>query len=314
MDDGAILVTGGTGFVGRRVVERLRSSGRRLTLATRHPMEAPPGCRVVVVCDIGPETAWREALAGVSAVIHLAAHVHVAPERALAEAGLFDRVNHLGTVRLHDEAAAAGVRLFLFLSSITVIGGASAPGRPFDEATEPRPETPYGRSKLAAEEALRAGSGPDLVILRPPLIAGPGVGGNLRSLARLAALPVPLPFGAIHNRRTLLSLDNLGSAIEAVLARPSPGTFVIGDRAPLSTAEIVAALRAGLGRRPGLLPVPAALIGSAARLAGFGGHAQRLLGDLEVDSSAFRERYGWRDEVETEAVLRQTAASLAGRT
>ena len=284
---------------------RLAEAGHDLTLALRRPWQGdlPPRTRVVAVGEIGPATDWREALDGARAVIHLAAHVHVAPERAEAEAALFDRVNHLGTLRLFEQAATAAIGLFVFVSSITVLGGASQPGRPFDEDTDPRPETPYGRSKLAAERALRSSEGPPLVILRPPLVAGAGVGGNLRSLARLAALPVPLPLGAVHNRRTLLSLDNLASAIEAVLARPSPGTYGLGDRTPLSTGEIVAALRAGKGRRPGLVPVPPALLRSLAALAGRAGDAQRLLGDLEVDSSRFRAAYGWDDEVETRLAL-----------
>lgn len=303
MDRGRILVTGATGFVGRRVAARLAAAGHPLTLAVRRAVEGevPDGARVVQVGEIGPETDWREALREVRAVVHLAAHVHVAPERARAEADIFDRVNHLGSLRLYEQAREAA--LFVFLSSITVLGGANDPDRPFDDASPPRPETPYGASKLAAEKALEGAEGPPLVILRPPLIAGEGVGGNLRSLARLAALPVPLPLGAVRNRRTLLSLDNLASAIEAVIDRPVPGTYVLGDRAPLSTGEIVAALRHGLGRSPGLVPVPPTLMRGAARVAGFGGHAQRLLGDLEVDSSRFRQRYGWEDEVETRAVL-----------
>lgn len=305
MERGRILVTGASGFVGRRVVARLAAAGHPTTLALRRPWagDLPDGARIVEIGDIGPETDWREALTGATAVLHLAAHVHVAPERAKDEAAIFDRVNHLGTLRLYRQAGEAGVGLFVFLSSITVLGGASPPGRPFDDASEPHPETPYGVSKLDAERALAASPGPPLVILRPPLIAGEGVGGNLRSLARLAALPLPLPLAAVRNRRTLLSLDNLAAAIEAVIARPRPGCYVLGDRTPLSTGDIVAALRRGHGRRPLLLPVPAGWMRAAAGMLGFGGHAQRLLGDLEVDSARFRAEHGWTDEVDTREVL-----------
>ena len=318
MGDGRVLVTGATGFVGRALVPALLAAGRRVTVATRRPWpgELPAGARAVDVGPIGPETDWAEALAGAEAVIHLAAHVHVAPERAAREGGLFDAVNHLGAVRLFDEAAARGVAGFVFLSSITVLGSVTPPGGAFDDRTVPAPETPYGRSKLAAERALLAGAaarpGTVLTILRPPLICGAGVGGNLASLARLAALPVPPPLGGIANRRTLLSLDNLVAAIEAVLARPRAGTFVIGDARPVSTSEIARALREGAGRGRTLLPVPARLLGRLADAAGFGGHARRLFGDLAVVSGGVREAFGWSDRVDTLDALRATGAAARG--
>lgn len=316
MDAGRILVTGATGFVGRALCARLRRDGRELTVALRRrdPAGEAEGVRSVEVGAIGPSTDWREALREVESVVHLAGHVHVAPERAAAESGLFDEVNHLGTARLYEAAAEAGIPRFVFVSSITVLGSATSPGRPFDDETVPHPETPYGRSKLDGEAALRrqAGEGaPALVILRPPLICGPGVKANLASLARLAALPVPLPLGGIGNRRTLLSLDNLVDAIGVALAPGAPtGTFVLGDRMPVSTSDIVRELAAGMGRRARLLPAPVGLMRRAAGLAGLSGHAQRLFGDLEIDSAAFRRAFSWRDVVDTAATLRATGAAI----
>lgn len=317
MGAGRVLITGGTGFVGRRLVAALVGAGRPVTVATRTGQGPDgPGIRSAAVGEIGPDTVWDDALADAEAVVHLAAHVHIAPERAAAKADLFDWVNHLGTARLCDAAAGAGVSRFVFLSSITVLGPNQVPGHPFTDRSPPRPDTPYARSKLAAETCLTAcaaRSGMALTVLRPPLICGGGVGGNLGALLRLARLPIPLPFGAVRNRRTLLSRDNLVSAIGAILDHPAPhavaGTFVLGDREALSTAAIVTTLREGLRRPPLLLPAPPALIGMGLGLAGRAGMARRLLGDLEVESSRFREAAGWTDVTDTRASLRETAQS-----
>lgn len=314
---GRVLITGATGFVGRALVPALAAAGRPLTLAVRAPAATSGGeVRQVTVGEIGPETDWSEALSEVEAVIHLAARVHVAPERAEAEAGLFDRVNHVGAARLFAQAAGRGVGTFVFASSITVLGSASPAGGAFDDRSPTRPETPYARSKLDAEAALAAlagGSATRLVTLRPPLIAGEGVAGNLGSLARLAATPWPLPLGGIRNRRTLLSRDNLVSAIAAVLEQPRPGTYLLGDVAPLSTSDIVRHLREGAGGRAPLLPLPVGPIARTARLLGFASHAQRLFGDLVLNSSGFRRAFDWADVVDTAATLRRTGQALRAR-
>ena len=153
-----------------------------------------------------------------------------------------------------------------------------------------------------------------LVILRPPLVCGPGVSGNLGTLVRLAALPLPLPLGGIANRRTLLSIGNLVDLVDRVLKQPVAGTYVIGDREPLSTSSIVRHLRGGLGRAPGLVSVPAGLArhGRVGWSVGRGLALRRLLGDLELDSTRFRAAYDWRDVVDTAAALRETAAARGG--
>lgn len=317
-----VLITGATGFVGRRLAADLSAAGWALTLAIRNPAASgiAGDVRMATVGEVGAGTDWREALAGVGTVIHAAAHVHVAPERAEAQADRFDEVNRAGSLALFDAAAAQGASLFVFLSSITVLGSGTRAGAPFTEATPPDPQTPYARSKLAAERELtaRAGRHPGtrLVILRPPLICGPGVAGNLGLLLRLAATPLPLPLGGIHNRRTLLSLGNLSAAIQAVMAAPpasSPRIYVLGDREPLSTAAIVAALREGLGRAPRLFRAPALLMLAAASALGRGGAYQRLFGDLDVDAVAFRRDFGWRDATDTRAALIEAATAYRAR-
>lgn len=320
MEPNRILVTGATGFVGRRLVATFARGGRALTLALRRdgPVAVPGDVRVVTVGDIGPETDWDAALDGVRDVVHLAAHVHVAPERALRERDLFDRVNRTASLALFDAAARHGVRRFVHLSSVTVLGVANAAGRPFDDASPPRPETPYAVSKLRAEEDLTAraaGLATRLVVLRPPLVCGPGQAGNLASLMRVARWPIPLPLGAIRNRRTLLSLDNLVDAIRAVLDRDvgdlPAGTYLVGDAEVLSTTDIVRHLAAGLGRTPRLVAAPRRLVRAAATALGRGGIEARLFGDLEIDSSGFRRAFAWRDVTDTAASLAAGARAFA---
>jgi UDP-glucose 4-epimerase len=313
MSIGRVLITGASGFVGRGLTAGLAARSVPLTLAMRGPPSpAEAGRRYVQVGQIGAATPWAEALENVGAVVHLAGHVHIAPEKAERDAALFDEVNRAGSLRLFEAAAGRGVRLFIFMSSINVLGTGTEPGHPFTDATPPHPTTPYARSKHAAERALVEAarrSDTTLVILRPPLICGPGVKGNLARLARLASLPLPLPLGKLENRRTLLSLDNLVSAIATILDRGSAapsGTYLLGDSQPVSTSDIVRAMRAGIGWPPLLIPAPLQAFRRGLHAIGAGGAYARLFGDLEVDSSRFRETFGWGDVIDTLATLHRS--------
>lgn len=317
MTGDSILVTGATGFIGRHLVSALAAADADVTVALRrHGAFAPrPRTHAVTIEEIGPSTDWAEALEGARAVVHLAGLAHNAAERGSPEDRLFDHVNHLGSAGLFKAAADRGTPLFVHISSITVLGDRTLPGAPFDDRALPDPKTPYARSKLAAEETLRrlaAGGATRLVILRPPLVCGPGVKANLASLMRLASSPLPLPLGGVDNRRTLLSIENLVSAIQAVLARggeaPS-GVYALGDPEPVSTGRIVREMRAGLGRSPRLFRPPEAVVRRLLDSGRLGGLPQRLFGNLEVDSGAFRTTFGWTDAIDTSASLRAMARS-----
>src|SRR6185437_3239984 len=219
-----ILVTGATGFVGRALCAAL-APRCALSAVLREASAPPPEAAVIHrVAEIGPATEWDAALEGIDAVLHLAAHVHVAGDAA-AEAA-FMRVNCDGTLRLAEAARRAGTRRLVYLSTAKVHGEASGNGR-FREDDPPRPEGPYAASKWLAEQglaAIAAAGGPATTILRPPLVYGPGAKANVAALLRACRLGLPLPFGAVENRRSLLFLGNLVSAIETVLAAPpAPG-------------------------------------------------------------------------------------------
>ncbi len=229
------------------------------------------------------------------AVVHLAGIAHVGPEIPDA---IYDRVNHLATAALAGAAARAGVRKFVFMSSTRAQAGAAS-DEPLTESTEPHPTDAYGRSKLAAEAAVRA-SGLSYTILRPALVYGPNPKGNLASLMRLAALPVPLPFGAFSNRRSLLAVDNLIAAVRFALEDPrgENETFLVADPGAISVADLVALLRSGAGRSPSLVPVPPALLSAALGVIGKRDMADRLAGTLVAEPAKLLAA-GWRPMTDT---------------
>lgn len=297
-----VLVTGARGFVGRPVVEALAAAGYRVTGAVRSQAQAGKGdesYREVAAGELGPDSDWREALAGAAVVVHLAARVHQMQDRAADPLAEFRRVNVEGTRRLAEQAAAAGVKRFIFVSSIKVNGEGTAAGQAYRETDAPAPADPYGISKHEAEEALRqvsARAGLEVVILRPPLMVGRGVKGNLASLAGAIRRGRPLPFGAItENRRSLLDVRNLAAAIVrcAVHPRAAGEVFLVSDGVPVSTAELARRVGKAAGRAPCLLPVPVGWLRLAGRLAGKGAAVGRLTGSLLIDDSKIRKMLEW---------------------
>lgn len=294
-----VLVTGATGFVGRALVRRLLADGRQVCAAVRAgATELPPEVEKTVVGDIGPDTDWRAALAGVDAVVHLAARAHVLHDSSPDAHALYRAVNTLGALRFAEAAAAAGVRRFVFLSSARVHGGHSI-GAPFNESSPLAATDPYGRSKAEAERglaALAANGGLEPVILRPPLVYGPGARGNFARLVRLVERGVPLPLGAVRNRRSLVFLGNLVDAIVLSVDHPAAAreTFLVSDGEDVSTPELVRRIARALGKSARLVPVPLALLRLGGVLTGRADDVARLLDDFVVDSSRIRVRLGWR--------------------
>lgn len=305
MAEGRVLVTGASGFVGPHVVAALSKAGWSLRLAARRPMPSPEGIETVVVGDLAERIDWSEVLRGIDHVVHMAGLAHAGP--GLDEA-LYRRINTEATLELARAAAAAGVRRFVYLSSIKALSGVFD-GPPLAEDAPPAPTDVYGRSKWAAEQGLAA-LGLDWVALRPVLIYGPGVKANMAALLKLAQSPLPLPLGGLKAPRSLLAVENLADAILFALspACPARQSYTVADREPISVAEMLAAMRAGLGRGAGLLPVPEAWLRLVARLAGREETFLKLAGSLVARPERLL-RAGWRPPAETQAALARLAAS-----
>ena len=307
-----ILVTGANGFVGRALCPALHQADHRIIAAIRNAGRSPEGCEARVVGDIGPDTDWKEALRGVEAIVHLAARVHVMRESAADTLAAFLRVNTAGTLHLARATAQAGIRRFVFLSSVKVLGE-RCHEVPFTDASPPNPQDPYAVSKLEAEMGLTEIArefGVETVILRPPLVYGPGVRGNFLSLLRLVDRGLPLPLGGVRNQRSLLFLGNLVDAISLCLTHPvAPGkTFLLCDGEDLSTPELVRRLARALECRPRLWPLPEPVLTLAAGCLGKSAEARRLLASLTVDDRLIRQVLAWNPPFTVDEGLDETVA------
>jgi nucleoside-diphosphate-sugar epimerase len=312
-----VLVTGATGFVGPALVEALLAAGHRVRVALRRDAALLPGVEYTMTGGVGPATDWRPALLGISAVVHLAARAHVTETGADA-LERFRAVNSAGTRHLAEAAAAAGVRRFVFLSSVKAMGESSLRDRALTEADTPAPEDAYGISKREGEIALldvAASSGLEPVILRAPLVYGPGVKGNFLRLMRLVDRGIPLPFGAVANRRSLVARANLAAALALCLRHPDAAgeTFLVADGEDLSTPELIRRLARALERPARLFPLPPALLSRVGRLIGREPEIARLTGDLAIDSGTIRARLGWQPVVAVDEALAETAAWYRSR-
>jgi nucleoside-diphosphate-sugar epimerase len=305
-----VLVTGTTGFVGRTLCAQLAQAGFRVRAALRVARPVPDCIAESAVSgELGSSTDWRSALEGVELVVHAAALTHLGRE-SRADGERYAEINARGTGRLAQAAAAAGVRRFVFLSSIKVNGEECA--QPYRADDAPLPRDGYARSKLEGERLLReaaAASGMEAVIVRPPLVYGPGVRANFLRLMRWIDRGWPLPFGALSNRRSLVNVWNLSDLIATLLAYPraAGGVWLVSDGEDLSTAELARRIGAALQREVRLPPVPVAMLRICGALAGRRAEMARLCGSLTVDTAATRA-LPWSAPVAMAEALARTAA------
>lgn len=309
-ENGPVLLTGTTGFIGTALRARLIRDGRRVHAAVRRVGGAP---LEFCIGGIDAKTDWSEALKGCRTVIHLAARVHVMRDGAADPLAEFRKVNVEGTIRLAWQAAAAGVHRFVFLSTIKVNGEATARDRPFLPEDVPAPEDAYGVSKLEAELALQevcTSTGMEFVVIRPPLVYGPGVGGNFRSLLGWIQRGIPLPFGAIDNRRSLIAIENLVDLISVCARHPAAANqvFLVADGKDVSTTELLLKVAHAYGRKARLIPIPSLWLGCCAALLGKKKEVDRLLGSLVVDSTKAQDLLDWRPVMTMEEQLGKMVA------
>ncbi|ODS01329.1 NAD-dependent dehydratase [Methyloceanibacter methanicus] len=301
-----VALTGATGFIGRHLLQGLTARGYRVRVLLRRPTMMPESCASVLIGDITKPYNMSEALADVDAVIHSAGIPRAMTGLPEDDYRLF---NTEATVQFAKAAKRARVKRFLFLSSIRAQSGPAASGV-LTEDQEPRPTDAYGRSKLEAERGL-AETGLDWAALRLALVYGPGVGGNVAKLLKLARAPYPLPLAGLKARHSLLGLDNLVEAVDRVLAAPAPlnRPFIVADPAPVTIAEIVRALRQGLGRRAGLFYVPPPMLKAALRAVGAPVETAALFDSLIADPAALRA-LDWAPPVATQQGLAALARQM----
>jgi len=309
-----ILISGAAGFIGSQLVKHLlqkkhlvKSVIREKKYGKKDKTSAEEICKI-----IEPMTPWGEDLRDVNTVIHLAARVHIMNDKASNPIYEFRKSNTLSTLNFAEQAANAGVRRFIFLSSIKVNGENTFNGNYFHSIDNPEPQDPYSKSKYSAEQGLleiAKKTGLEVVIIRPPLVYGPNVKGNFCNMMKWLQKGIPLPLGAIHNQRSLIALANLIDLITTCIDHPAAAgqTFLVSDGEDLSTTKLLRRLGLGLGKPARLLPVPQIWLETSLNLIGKQAIAQRLCGNLQIDISRTREILNWSPPVRVDDALQQTA-------
>ena len=311
-----ILVTGGSGFVGSALLKHLLKDDFEVRATARSSLSTElKSVQYHQIRDMTASTDWQAALNGVQVVVHCAARVHVMQEDATDPLQAYREVNVYGTLHLARQAAQAGVRRFVFVSSIKVNGEATQPGRSFTADDVPSPLDPYGVSKLEAEQGLReieAQTGMEVVIVRPPLVYGSGVKANFAAMMRWVARGMPLPLGAIHNARSMVALDNLVDLLVTCLKHPVAAgqTFLVSDGEDVSTTELLRGTARAMGKEAILLPVPTSVLEWGAAMLGKRAVAQRLCGSLQVDITKTRRLLGWNPPLTLDQGLKKAVEGM----
>jgi nucleoside-diphosphate-sugar epimerase len=313
----SIAVTGATGFIGEALVNEMAQGTRFavVALSRSRPHTLVANARYLTVEGPTETTEWQSVLAGVDVLVHTAARVHVKREVGTDALAEFRRVNVEGTLNLAGQAASAGVKRFVFISSVGVHGGESRPGRPFRTGDDPAPNSAYAQSKWETEQGLRVleeKSAMEVVVVRPPPVYGRGAPGNFGRLMRCVQRGTTLPLGAVDNMRSFVGLDNLVDLLVRCVDHPNAAgqTFLVSDGEDLSTPELVRRLARAAGRRARLLPVPPQFMRMAGRLAGRGGDVDRLLASLQVDIGNTRAMLDWSPPVSVNEGLRRAVAGV----
>lgn len=314
-----VLVTGASGFVGRALTAHLVALGccEVLAMTRFDPVDPVVGAHYLPFGDLTLQTQWQAALAGVHTLVHTAARVHVLNDRTAKSLVEFERVNVVATLELARQAVAMGVRRFVFLSSIGVNGVETEVNTAFSETDRPNPHNAYALSKLEAERGLRQLSerkGLEVVIIRPPLVYGPGVRANFAALMQAVRRGWPLPLGAVHNLRSLVAMDNLVDFIATCISHPKAAnqTFLVSDGHDVSSAELVRGLARAAGVSARLVPVPVGVLWAAAKVLGQGDVVQRLCGNLRVDIEKARTLLAWLPRISVDEGLRRAVAGMQG--
>lgn len=309
------LVTGANGFVGRAICAGLFRQGFKVRAATRQAHAELVQYQQAFITDINRQTQWFDALQNVDVVVHLAARVHVMQETASNPLADFLEVNLHGTENLALQAAKAGVKRFVYISSVKVHGEMTSTGSPWTETHTPMPQDAYGTSKWQAEQVLHKiahDTGMQIVIIRPPLVYGPGVRANFAALLRAVRQGWPLPVASINNRRSLVALDNLVDFTLLCVRHTQAAnqTFLISDGHDLSTCDLVRGLARAAGVSTWLLPVPVWALKTGAVLLGKGAAMQRLCGNLQIDISKAHQLLSWKPVIDVDEGLRRVAKNV----